>query len=123
MYSGKKNCLYPYFLCFLIVQITNKCLLSISNLQHLEDLVLEGCFAIDDDSLAKLKQGCKSLQVSIGRKTVLTLCVLVYSFQSHGTGPFFNVAALKVSLSFTQYGVLQKHHTNISARKSLISSN
>jgi len=43
--------------------ITNKCLPSILNLQHLEDLVLEGCFGIDDDSLADLKQGCKSLQM------------------------------------------------------------
>ncbi|PSS23858.1 F-box/LRR-repeat protein [Actinidia chinensis var. chinensis] len=42
--------------------ITNKCLPSILKLQYLEDLVLEGCFGIDDDSLAVLKQGCKSLE-------------------------------------------------------------
>ncbi|KAF7145150.1 hypothetical protein RHSIM_Rhsim04G0124000 [Rhododendron simsii] len=42
--------------------ITNKCLPSILKLQYLENLVLEGCFGIDDDSLAVLKQGCKSLE-------------------------------------------------------------
>ncbi|PSS32724.1 F-box/LRR-repeat protein [Actinidia chinensis var. chinensis] len=44
------------------VPITTKCLPSILNLEHLEDLVLEGCLCIDDDSLAVLKQGCKSLE-------------------------------------------------------------
>ncbi|XP_019187945.1 PREDICTED: F-box/LRR-repeat protein 3 isoform X2 [Ipomoea nil] len=42
--------------------ISNKCLSSISKLQNLEDLVLEGCYGIDDDSLIALKQGCKSLE-------------------------------------------------------------
>ncbi|RAL52041.1 hypothetical protein DM860_016539 [Cuscuta australis] len=42
--------------------ISNKCLSSISKLQKLEDLVLEGCYGIDDDSLIALKQGCKSLE-------------------------------------------------------------
>ncbi|KAK6943214.1 Leucine-rich repeat [Dillenia turbinata] len=42
--------------------ITNKCLPPILKLQHLEDLVLEGCFGIDDNSLTVLKQGCKSLK-------------------------------------------------------------
>ncbi|OAY41574.1 F-box/LRR-repeat protein 3 [Manihot esculenta] len=42
--------------------ITNKCLPSILKLQNLEDLVMEGCFGIDDDSLAVLKDGCKSLK-------------------------------------------------------------
>ena len=48
-----------------VVQITEKCLPSIFKLQHLEDLVLEGCFGIDDDSLDVdlLKQGCKTLKV------------------------------------------------------------
>lgn len=49
----------------LMLQITNKSLQSILKLQHLEDLVLEGCFRIDDDSLAAIKQGCKSLEVCI----------------------------------------------------------
>ncbi|KAL6998478.1 hypothetical protein U1Q18_008605 [Sarracenia purpurea var. burkii] len=44
--------------------ITNKSLQLIMKLQHLEDLVLEGCFGIDDHSLAALKQGCKSLEVT-----------------------------------------------------------
>ncbi|CAA0836241.1 F-box/LRR-repeat protein 3 [Striga hermonthica] len=42
--------------------ITSKCLSQILQLQHLEDLVLEGCYGLDDDSLAALKLGCKSLQ-------------------------------------------------------------
>ncbi|PQQ12320.1 F-box/LRR-repeat protein 3 [Prunus yedoensis var. nudiflora] len=42
--------------------ITDKCLPSIFKLQYLEDLVLEGCFGIDDDSLSGLKHGCKSLK-------------------------------------------------------------
>ena len=47
------------------MQITEKCLQSIFRLQHLEDLVLEGCFGIDDDSLEDdvFKQGCKTLKV------------------------------------------------------------
>ncbi|KAG5552865.1 hypothetical protein RHGRI_010839 [Rhododendron griersonianum] len=45
-----------------LIAITNKCLPSILKLQYLENLVLEGCFGIDDDSLAVLKQGCKSLE-------------------------------------------------------------
>ncbi|KAK4759391.1 hypothetical protein SAY87_022522 [Trapa incisa] len=42
--------------------ISNKCLPSILKLPYLEDLVLEGCFGIDDDSLSTLKHGCKSLK-------------------------------------------------------------
>ncbi|KAL1543626.1 F-box/LRR-repeat protein 3-like [Salvia divinorum] len=42
--------------------ITNKCLTQVLELKRLEDLVLEGCFGIDDDSLAALNQGCKSLE-------------------------------------------------------------
>ncbi|CAL0306264.1 unnamed protein product [Lupinus luteus] len=44
--------------------ITEKCLSSIFKLQHLEDLVLEGCYGIGDDSLDDnvLKQGCKTLK-------------------------------------------------------------
>ncbi|KAJ1419272.1 Leucine-rich repeat [Sesbania bispinosa] len=44
--------------------ITEKCLSSIFKLQHLEDLVLEGCFGIDDDSLKNdvFKQECKTLK-------------------------------------------------------------
>lgn len=36
------------------LQITEKCLPSILQLQHLEDLVLEGCLGIDDDGLSTL---------------------------------------------------------------------
>ncbi|XP_027334595.1 F-box/LRR-repeat protein 3 isoform X1 [Abrus precatorius] len=44
--------------------ITEKCLSSIFKLQHLEDLVIEGCFGIDDDSLdvELFKQGCRTLK-------------------------------------------------------------
>ncbi|KAG8377089.1 hypothetical protein BUALT_Bualt09G0132100 [Buddleja alternifolia] len=42
--------------------ITNKSLSQILELQYLEDLVVEGCFGIDDDSLAAIKPGCKSLE-------------------------------------------------------------
>ncbi|XP_071722315.1 F-box/LRR-repeat protein 3 [Rutidosis leptorrhynchoides] len=42
--------------------ITDKCLPSLLNLKYLEDLVLEGCCGINDDSLASLKQGWKSLK-------------------------------------------------------------
>ncbi|GFP92796.1 F-box/LRR-repeat protein 3 [Phtheirospermum japonicum] len=42
--------------------ITSKCLSQILELQHIEDLILEGCYGIDDDSLATIKLGCTSLQ-------------------------------------------------------------
>ncbi|PNX55218.1 F-box/LRR protein, partial [Trifolium pratense] len=46
-------------------KITEKCLSSIFKLQHLEDLVLEGCFGVGDDSLNNLvvNQGCKTLKI------------------------------------------------------------
>ncbi|XP_043726348.1 F-box/LRR-repeat protein 3 [Telopea speciosissima] len=44
------------------VPITKKCLPSILQLQHLEELVLTGCLGIDDGDLATLKRGCASLQ-------------------------------------------------------------
>lgn len=43
--------------------ISNKCLPSIMKLQYLEELVLEGCFGIDDECPVILKDGCKSLKV------------------------------------------------------------
>ncbi|KAK8596569.1 hypothetical protein V6N12_065054 [Hibiscus sabdariffa] len=43
--------------------ITEKCLDSVLQLQHLEDLVLEGCHGIDDDGLSTLEQSCKSLKM------------------------------------------------------------
>ncbi|GLU02601.1 hypothetical protein SLE2022_198460 [Rubroshorea leprosula] len=42
--------------------ISEKCLPYILQLQHLEDLLLEGCLGVDDDGLATLKQSCKSLK-------------------------------------------------------------
>ncbi|KAK8361398.1 hypothetical protein V6Z11_A03G038900 [Gossypium hirsutum] len=43
--------------------ITEKSLNSVLQLQHLEDLVLEGCHGIDDDGLSTLDQSCKSLKM------------------------------------------------------------
>ncbi|CAN6556351.1 unnamed protein product [Malus baccata var. baccata] len=43
--------------------ITEKCLPPILQLQHLEDLVLEGCLGIDDEGLATLNHSCKSLKM------------------------------------------------------------
>ncbi|GMJ14842.1 Regulation of Atalmt1 Expression 1 [Hibiscus trionum] len=43
--------------------ITVKCLKSVIRLQHLEDLILEGCHGIDDDGLSTLEQSCKSLKM------------------------------------------------------------
>ncbi|KAJ4719119.1 F-box/LRR-repeat 3-like protein [Melia azedarach] len=42
--------------------ITEKCLPSVLQLQHLEELILEGCHGIDDDGLASLEHSCKSLK-------------------------------------------------------------
>ncbi|KAM2126998.1 hypothetical protein ACFX1R_006953 [Malus domestica] len=42
--------------------ITEKCLPPILQLQHLEDLLLEGCLGIDDEGLATLNHSCKSLK-------------------------------------------------------------
>ncbi|GMN23499.1 hypothetical protein TIFTF001_000140 [Ficus carica] len=43
--------------------ITEKCLPPILQLQHLEDLVLEGCHGIDDDGLATLGPTSKSIKM------------------------------------------------------------
>ncbi|KAK9086052.1 hypothetical protein Sjap_026463 [Stephania japonica] len=44
------------------MEITNKCLPSILQLQHLEDLTFENCLYIDDEGLATLDQGRKSIK-------------------------------------------------------------
>lgn len=49
---------------FDILQITGKCLHDVLKLQHLEELLLEGCFGVDDDSLKSLRHDCKSLKVT-----------------------------------------------------------
>ena len=59
-----------YLLWPLDSQITKKCLPPVLELKYLEDLVLEGCSGVDDDSLSALKQGCKSLQVLIIRELI-----------------------------------------------------
>jgi len=63
------------------LQITEKCLPSILQLQHLEDLVLEGCLGIDDDGLSTLQQSCKSLKVPFHYKLVLH-CLQVANFDA-----------------------------------------
>ncbi|CAA7033378.1 unnamed protein product [Microthlaspi erraticum] len=42
--------------------ITGKCLHDILKLEHLEELILQGCFGVDDDSLKSLRHDCKSLK-------------------------------------------------------------
>ncbi|KAK1398137.1 F-box/LRR-repeat protein 3 [Heracleum sosnowskyi] len=42
--------------------ITEKCLQQVVKLEHLDHLVLEGCIAIDDDSLADLRLGFKAIK-------------------------------------------------------------
>ncbi|XWS60019.1 hypothetical protein CRYUN_Cryun08bG0172400 [Craigia yunnanensis] len=56
------KCKHIRYLDLSYLSITDKCLSSILKLQHLEELVLEGCFGIDGDSLAVLKHGCKLLK-------------------------------------------------------------
>lgn len=63
---------------FHVLQISDKCLPSILNLQYLEDLALVGCFGIDDNSLAVLKNGCKSLKVLFHGFVVVLLSVSFY---------------------------------------------
>ncbi|XP_030506291.1 F-box/LRR-repeat protein 3 isoform X2 [Cannabis sativa] len=43
--------------------ITEKCLSHILQLQHLEDLILEGCHGIDDNGLSTLNHTCKSIKM------------------------------------------------------------
>lgn len=44
------------------LQITNKCIASITKLSYLETFVSVGCVCVDDKGLTLLKNGCKSLQ-------------------------------------------------------------
>lgn len=44
------------------LQITNKCIASLTQLSYLETFVSVGCVCIDDKGLTLLKNGCKSLQ-------------------------------------------------------------
>ncbi|EXB94259.1 hypothetical protein L484_002806 [Morus notabilis] len=68
------------------LQITDQCLPYILKLQHLEDLVLEGCFGLDDSSLEVLRYGCKSLKY-FALKSKQIRCVYVemtISMESRG---------------------------------------
>lgn len=60
-------------------------------LQFLEELVLEGCFGIDDECPAVLKDGCKSLKVASDCRWMynmflvtrnVTIAVLIIVFDS-----------------------------------------
>ncbi|KAL3830237.1 hypothetical protein ACJIZ3_019039 [Penstemon smallii] len=64
--------------------VTNKCLIQILELEHLEDLVLEGCFGIDDESLAALKQGCKSLEVDLAHADSMQKLSTLHSIKLDG---------------------------------------
>jgi len=69
------------------MQITSKCLPAILKLQYLEELILEGCFAIDDDGLAAFKLGSQSLKVlSLARfiRPMEVLCNSLYFLSSFG---------------------------------------
>ncbi|XP_057846353.2 F-box/LRR-repeat protein 3 isoform X5 [Cryptomeria japonica] len=50
------------FLDLSYLQITNKSIASVAQLEYLETLVLVGCVSVDDEGLDFLKDGCKSLQ-------------------------------------------------------------
>ncbi|XP_023636379.1 F-box/LRR-repeat protein 3 isoform X2 [Capsella rubella] len=56
------KCLHIRTLDLSYLPITGKCLHDILKLQHLEELLLEGCFGVDDDSLKSLRHDCKSLK-------------------------------------------------------------
>lgn len=47
------------------LQITEKCLVPILQLQYLKELILVECPGIDDVGLGILKESCKSLEVLI----------------------------------------------------------
>lgn len=100
---------------FLLVQITNKCLPSILKLQYLENLVLEGCFGIDDDSLAVLKQGCKSLEVPINGEIIeLTVWFMKYTFWYLLKDNFMIcavvISAIAIEFTFVQSSCLSYDH-------------
>ncbi|KAH9305577.1 hypothetical protein KI387_009981, partial [Taxus chinensis] len=50
------------FLDISYLQITNRCIASITQLAYLETLILAGCLSVDDEGLDILRDGCKSLQ-------------------------------------------------------------
>ncbi|KAI3441434.1 uncharacterized protein J3R85_002345 [Psidium guajava] len=65
--------------------ISNKCLPSIMELQFLEELVLEGCFGIDDECPAVLKDGCKSLK-ALDMSSCLNITHVGLSSITNGAG-------------------------------------
>ena len=62
----------------MFLQITNIGISAIAKLNLLEKLSLMGCNHVDDDGLANLRNGCKSLQVfknSVVFTYVLYVCL------------------------------------------------
>ncbi|KAK4773077.1 hypothetical protein SAY87_028096 [Trapa incisa] len=66
------------------LRISSKCLSPILKLQYLEDLILEGCFGLDNDSLAALKHGCNSLKVTAPLAASLKRLVMLQSLKLDG---------------------------------------
>ncbi|PON94364.1 F-box domain containing protein [Trema orientale] len=66
--------------------ITDECLPSILKLQYLEDLVLEGCFGIDDSSLEVLKCSCMSLKQKLDMSSCQNITHVGLSSLTHGAG-------------------------------------
>lgn len=60
-----------------MLQVTEKCLPPILQLQKLKELILVGCSGIDDEGLVTLKQGCRELEVPF---FVLVFVIAVVSF-------------------------------------------
>lgn len=56
------KCKETRYLDLSYLPVTNRCLQPILKLQHLEELILHGCFGIDVDGLAVLNQQCGSLK-------------------------------------------------------------
>lgn len=50
---------------WLLLQITEKCLSTIFELEHLEALVLEHCHRLDDEGLVSFNKSCQSLKVRV----------------------------------------------------------
>lgn len=120
MIFPKKN---VKLIILLVLQITDECLPSISELQHLEDLVLEGCFGIDDSSLEVLRHGCKSLKVLIdGWLVKFDTCHISSIFKgSSGTPSKFDGLFLeswsrlklpKITQAHTYYAYVRTHAHN-----------
>lgn len=66
-----------------MLQITEKCLPPILQLQHLEELVLEECHGIDDEGLEALKRNCKRNSLKVHSFVVFGI-LLIWPFSLMG---------------------------------------